>query len=244
MRKKFRRSFFIIPFIAFVLLFLLVCYLFVLLHGMFFGNSPTSGTLAESQITFIIDAGHGGEDGGAVGVDGVLEKDLNLIIAKKLKIFLESMGADCVLSRSEDKLLYNPNENYQGHKKILDAKERLRICNSYDNAIFVSIHQNAFPIEKYKGFQIYFSPNNPSSKELASLLESNMRAYLQKDNKRASASSDGKIYLLDKLNCPSVLIECGFLSNKEEANLLSSDAYQNRLCTVISSSLLEFSNKK
>ena len=219
----------------FILIFTLVSLLFIFLGGEYRQANRVSSPSKLTQPTVIIDAGHGGEDGGAIGVNGCLEKDINLAMAKKLKSMLSSMGINCILTRSEDILLYDRNADFEGHKKSLDMQARLDIANSYENAIFISIHQNSFPIEKYSGTQIYYSTNNSFSSTLASKIENSVRESLQQNNNRRSKPSDGRIYLLDELFCPAVLVECGFLSNTEECELLCNDEYQNHLCAVIAS---------
>ena len=236
----------VLPFISFVLLFLSVTYLFIFLSGLFLEKESQSELeISVSSLPLvIIDAGHGGEDGGTVGINGALEKDINLTLAKKLQIFLSSFGVKSILTREEDTLLYDRNEDYEGRKKVLDMQARRKIAESYESAIFVSIHQNAFPEERYSGLQVYYSPNDERSLILAQAIEQSVKASLQPENKRVSKLSNGKIYLLDRLDCPSVLIECGFLSNPSECELLCSDTYQNKLCAVIASSIADFAKKK
>ncbi len=236
----------LLPFIAYALLFLSISSLFIFLANLCFGKDSPSGleiSASEPPIV-IIDAGHGGEDGGTVGVNGALEKDINLILAKKLQVFLSSFGVKSILTRDEDILLYDRNEDYEGRKKILDMQARRKIAESYENAVFVSIHQNAFPEERYSGLQVYYSPNDEHSLMLAQVIEQNIKASLQPENNRVSKCSNGSIYLLDKLECPSVLIECGFLSNSKECELLCSEKYQNKLCAVIASSIADFVKKE
>lgn len=226
--------------LLFFLLFLLAFSTFFLLFLARFRPCDLRETTARALPVVVIDAGHGGEDGGAVGINGALEKDINLAIAKKLYAMLSSSGVDCVMTRSEDILLYDRSEDYEGRKKALDMRERLRIATSCGQAVFVSIHQNSFPIEKYSGFQVYYSPNNASSAELARALENAVRESLQPSNDRASKNAGDSIYLLEQLSCPAVLIECGFLSNSKECELLSSEEYQSRLCAVLCDTITEF----
>ena len=196
-----------------------------------------------SLRTVIIDAGHGGEDGGATGVNGALEKDLNLIIAKKLYDELSSVGIRCVMTRSTDMLLYDREENYEGRKKALDMQARLDIAAKYPDAIFVSIHQNSFSAEKYRGFQAYYSTNDSRSCILAQNIESCVKNSLQPSNNRVSKASSGNIYLLEKLQCPAVLLECGFISNAEECDLLCDESYQKRLCETFCDAIVDFLNQ-
>ena len=201
-----------------------------------------SKTPSPAYPTVIIDAGHGGEDGGAIGKNGAYEKDINLEIAKKLKARLDAEGIPCVLTRSTDILLYDRNTDYEGKKKRLDLLARKEFAEKYDNAIFISIHQNSYPKEQYSGFQAYYSPNEPTSKNLALFIENSILNTLQPNNKRASKQADSSIYLLDKLYCPAVLLECGFLSNAEECRLLCDEEYQNRLCEAIVEGVVMFVN--
>lgn len=199
--------------------------------------SKTSGI----PLTIIIDAGHGGEDGGAGSKSGVVEKDLNLDIAFKVRDMLCAAGMKTVMTRTEDILLYDRNEDYMGHKKSLDLKARLNIEKNIPNSVFVSIHMNAFPNSKYSGLQVWYSKNDAGSKALALLLQSNTKMWLQKDNSRKIKAADSSIYLLDRAEDAAVLIECGFLSNAEECEKLSDENYRRQLAFVIFSSIKEYS---
>ncbi len=205
-------------------------------------NEAQNNVPSITYRTVIIDAGHGGEDGGAIGKNGAYEKDINLEIAKKLKARLDSIGIPCVLTRSEDILLYDRNADYKGQKKRLDLLARKEFADGYTNAVFISIHQNSYPKEQYSGFQAYYSPNDTDSKSLAFLIEKSIKASLQPANKRISKQADSSIYLLDKLTCPAVLLECGFLSNNEECAQLCQESYQNDLCDAIAMGIAEFVN--
>lgn len=224
----------IFPYLLFCLLFILIGIGLIFLFSYFSPSSDTEASLNESPLPLvIIDPGHGGEDGGAIGTNGCFEKDINLSMAKKLSSVLSGMGIKNILTRNTDTLLYDRNSNFEGRKKYLDMQERLRIINSHKNVIFISIHQNAFPQEKYSGFQTYFSPNSKDSAILAKQIEEGVKALTQPKNNRNAKSSDGKIYLLDEAVCPAVLLECGFLSNSEECEALCSEEYQNKLCRII-----------
>ena len=192
--------------------------------------------------TVIIDAGHGGEDGGAVGADGTLEKELNLAVASKLAQMLDSADVQTRLTRTDDRLLYDPNADYQGRKKALDMQARLSVANEYTDAVFISIHMNSFPSSKYSGLQVYYSENSPMSQKLAQMVQSTVKQKLQANNNRAIKPSDGNIFLLEKICYPCILIECGFLSNPEECSQLSSEEYQNRLSLAIYDSIMEYFN--
>lgn len=190
--------------------------------------------------TIIIDAGHGGEDCGAIGKNGVYEKDLNLSIASELQSMLAAAGIPTRLTRKDDALLYDKNSDFHGKKKLLDMKARRAIINEYSNAVFISIHMNSFPQEKYRGLQVYYSDNIPASQELAELIQSAVRNNLQYDNTRKIKSAEDDIYLLNETPHPSILIECGFLSNLEECELLCLTSYQKRLCLCIYKAITDY----
>ena len=191
------------------------------------------------SLTVVLDAGHGGEDGGAVGHDGTLEKDLNLILCYQIRDILNSQGINVVMTREEDRLLYKDSENIKGRRKQYDLRNRVNIAKECDDALFVSIHMNKFPEEKYSGLQVYYSRNNKDSKNIAQSIQSATARYLQSDNSRQIKESTGNIYLLDMLECPAVLIECGFLSNPNECAQLNSEEYRKKLALIISISLIE-----
>ncbi len=178
--------------------------------------------------TVIIDAGHGGEDSGAIGANGVLEKDLNLEISRLVGEELTSLGYEVVFTRTEDKLLYKPEENIKGIRKISDLKNRCAIANSYENAIFVSIHMNSFGSSRYSGLQVYYSAENEGSYRIAEGIQSRVREDIQKNNNRV-VKEGRDIYILENVKHPAVLIECGFLTNAEECENLCKKEYQKRL---------------
>ena len=187
----------------------------------------------------ILDAGHGGEDCGAVGVSGVFEKDLNLAVAKTVGSLLEKEGYLVVYTRSEDKLLYGENENIKGIRKISDLKNRCKIAESYPDSIFVSIHMKSFGDSQYSGLQVYYSTKNSESGVLASSIQNKVKELLQPENNRAT--KPGKdIYVLENISTDAVLIECGFLTNDEECKKLSEKEYQNRLSFSIVCGIIEY----
>ena len=203
-------------------------------------ETPPQTGKYDSYPIVIIDAGHGGEDGGAVGVDGTLEKDVNLAIALELEEMLRSEGIKTRLTRDSDILLYDRNSDYHGHKKSQDMAARLSIAQEYKDAVFISIHLNSFSQSKYRGLQVYYSPNSPLSQKLAQIVQQTVCASLQPTNNRKIKASDSNIYLLDKIQHPAILIECGFLSNPEECSLLSDPDYRTKLCLCIFSSIVEY----
>lgn len=202
-----------------------------------FGNDKNASVPLNERVTVIIDAGHGGRDGGASSDDGTLEKDLNLAVAKKVKALLSVCDINIVMTRESDIMLA---EESSTHKKRDDLNARLHTADKYENAIFVSIHMNKFPVKKYSGLQVYYSKNNAGGKILADMIGEKTALFLQKDNDRKSKAADSSIYILHNIRVPAVLVECGFLSNDEETKLLKNEEYQDKLATLISMSILDF----
>ena len=192
---------------------------------------------APDRITVIIDAGHGGRDGGASTEDGVLEKDLNLAVAKKLKALLSVFDVNVVMTRESDVMYADESSP---HKKLDDLNARLDIVKENGNCVFVSIHMNKFPVEKYRGLQVYYSKNHEGSRALADMIQEKTAAHLQIGNARLTKAADSSIYILHNIEVPAVLVECGFLSNNEEAKLLQNEEYQASLTAVIAAAVLEF----
>ncbi|MBQ9745886.1 MAG: N-acetylmuramoyl-L-alanine amidase [Clostridia bacterium] len=200
------------------------------------GTEAGASANAEGKLTVIIDAGHGGRDGGASAEDGVLEKDLNLAVALRLRALLSTLDVNVVMTRETDVMLADENS---AHKKRDDLNARLAMAGKYENCIFVSIHMNKFPVEKYSGLQVYYSKNNEESRVLAETIQARASEFLQKGNARTVKAADSSIYILHHIEVPAVLVECGFLSNPEEAALLQTEAYQNKLAAVIFAAVAE-----
>ncbi len=190
---------------------------------------------SKNEVTFIIDAGHGGLDGGASGLNGTLEKELNLKIASLINELLTAGGYNSVMTRSDDTMLGDGGE---GKAKMADLKYRLETAQKYENGIFVSIHMNKFPQENCRGMTLYYSGNHQKSESIASVIRDNTVRYLQKDNTREMKKADSAIYILNRIQIPAVLVECGFVSNPEESQLLMNEDYQKCLAMVIACSLI------
>ena len=182
-----------------------------------------NATNIKSKYTVVIDAGHGGKDAGTAGVDGAKEKDINLSIALKLRDYRMVCGINTVLIRDGDYEFYP--EGTDVNKS--DLYNRLEFVNSVPNSVLISIHQNHFENESEWGTQIWYSANNPESKALADSVLENVKSLLQPDNTRENKPSDDSYYILYKAEVPSVMIECGFMSNREENRKLQDKAYQN-----------------
>ena len=204
---------------------------------------PTEATPTSKYTTVIIDAGHGGEDGGASSKAGLVEKDVNLKIALLLRDELEKNGITVVLTREDDRLLYDRNTDYKGRKKKLDLAARLAVADSTPDAIFISIHMNSFTDPRYSGLQVWYSLNNSDSFPLAELIRGNNQDMLQNDNTRATKAATSAINILHNAKCPAVLVECGFLSNTDEAALFETDEYRRKIAQMLCFSIVEFLQK-
>lgn len=200
---------------------------------------PSTDASANGNLTVVIDAGHGGEDGGCEG-NGLVEKVLNLDIALSIADMLEKEGLTVLLTRESDVLLYDKNDNYEGRKKALDLRKRVEITENCENPIFVSIHMNYFAQTKYSGLQVWYSKNDSRSRILANLIQSNTKIHLQPNNQRTIKEATSSIFILDNLTCPAVLIECGFLSNKDDAAALSDTEYRQKLASIIFNAIMDY----
>ena len=188
----------------------------------------------ERKHRIIIDAGHGSVDGGATSCAGILESAYNLEIALRLNDLFHLLGMETVMVRTTDISVYTEGQTI-AQKKISDLKERVRITSDTPNAILVSIHQNNFSDSRYSGAQVFYADTS-GSRELAEALQRSFVSTLNPGSRRQIKKGEG-IYLMEKISCPGVLIECGFLSNVREEALLRSPEYQKNLCCVIASTL-------
>ena len=191
----------------------------------------------ENKKYIIIDPGHGGEDGGATSCSGVLESSINLEISLRLNELMHLLGIHTIMIRTDDRSVYTEGESIAA-KKVSDLKERVRLCNSTPKAILISIHQNYFQDKQYHGAQVFFAPST-QSKELAQRLQANLISTVNQGSRRNIKRADG-IYLLEKVKCPAILVECGFLSNPEEEAQLRSSEYQEKVCCVIAATVSQY----
>ena len=187
-----------------------------------------------NQPIVIIDAGHGGFDGGAVSDDGTVEKDINLSIALYLQEYLSIFNIKTIMIRETDCSVEDNGLNTIRQKKTSDLHNRIKIMEETDNAIFVSIHQNKFPDGKYSGTQVFYSPKTKDeSQVLAQTIQDYIVNTLQKDNKRQIKECGTSVFLMYNAVKPAVLVECGFLSNYEETQRLKSSEYQKKIAFCI-----------
>lgn len=184
----------------------------------------------EGRRIIVVDAGHGGIDGGATSCTGVLESGLNLEIAIRVNDLLRFMGYETLMVRTTDTSIHTQGDTIAA-QKVSDLKERVALVNKTENAFLVSIHQNTYPDGKYSGAQVFYG-DDAFSREFAKQLQSDFRDTLNPDSKRQSKPSTG-IYLMQNIQRSGVLIECGFLSNPAEEALLRDGGYQKKLACVI-----------
>ena len=195
-------------------------------------NAPVTG-----RKTVMIDAGHGGEDGGATSCTGVLESQFNLEISQKLNDLLNLLGIDTQMVRTTDCSVYTQG-NSIAQRKISDLKERVRMTNATPNVTLLSIHQNHFSDARYSGAQVFYAPTE-GSEALAKTLQDSFKQTVNPDSNRQVKKADS-VYLMQHVTCPAVLIECGFLSNSHEERLLRDKVYQQKLCCVITTAVCSY----
>ena len=221
------------------------CFLFVLIFSsavyfLFNMNWTATNAALNTAPTVIVDAGHGGEDGGAVAVDNSNEKDYNLDIALKLEQILKLNGFQVIMTRTTDTMTCDDGLNTIRSRKVSDIKNRFNTIEENPNALFVSIHQNKFSDASQHGTQVFYSGNNPKSKALADIIQQTVVEGLQPDNKRVSKKSGKEIYLLYHAESTAVLVECGFVSNYEELQKLKSEEYQKQMAMLIADGIIKY----
>lgn len=191
-------------------------------------KAPTAATVTP---VIILDAGHGGRDGGAAAQNGTPEKDLNLDLTGRLAALLRAAGYTVLCTREGD---YSLGENAPiGKRKQADLSGRLALMQAQEKAIFISIHMNTYPQESCRGTQVWYAADSPEAKTLADAVQTGVREALQPQNTRKIKAATSAIYLLHRATCPAILIECGFLTNGEESALLCSADYRASLALVI-----------
>ncbi len=204
--------------------------------------SVATANITRQDPVIIVDAGHGGVDGGTQSKNGVLEKDINLAVANKVGSILSLVGYEVVYTRENDNLNYPDECKTVKQKKVWDTHRRMEFMGNNPDAVFLSIHQNYFTQSKYSGAQVFYSHNNPESKLIAERLQSSIVSCLQPDNDRQVKKSGTEIYLLYHAKIPAVMVECGFLSNEYEADLLNDDTYQSKMALSIVQGLTRYLN--
>ena len=204
---------------------------------------PMAASAAAEKPVIVIDAGHGGEDSAAVD-NGLFEKDINLRIALKLRDMLTVCGYEVRMTRETDISVYDKTAGTTREKKVSDLKNRTAMINSDPGQILVSIHQNKFEQPQYYGTQIFYAAQVPQSEKLAGAVRQSVTGLLQPENKRELKPADQNIYILNHAEVPAVIVECGFLSNAEEAAKLSDDSYQQQMAFAIGCGVMSYANQK
>lgn len=192
----------------------------------------------EKTPCVVIDAGHGGDDPGKIGINGAPEKDINLQIAKRLQVLLEAQDIDVVMTRENEAGLYG---EYDSNKKVQDMKRRIEIIDEAAPVISVSIHQNSYPEEYVHGAQVFYYTNSPQGKALADILQEALITIADPENNRVTKANDS-YYLLKKTKIPIVIVECGFLSNYAEAEKLVTKEYQEKIAWALHMGILRYLN--
>lgn len=200
----------------------------------------TVHTQTKQTHIVMIDPGHGGVDPGKVGSKNVLEKDINLSIALKIKDYLEKKGMTVVLTRDMDTGLYEANDR---NKKTSDLKARCEKIEETGSELFVSIHQNSFSTANCKGAQVFYHTSSKEGKKLAGIIQQELIETVDKENTRKE-KADESYYILKNTSCPAVIVECGFLSNPQEEQLLTEEDYQKKLAEAIGNGIIKFFEKE
>ena len=204
------------------------------------GQTKQTAALPSVNKLIILDAGHGGEDGGAVSGNGTVEKDVNLAVMLKLQQLLEQSGCVIMTTRTEDISLHNTGDEKTGNRKMTDLNKRKAMPEEYGADIFVSIHMNTYPDSRYKGAQVFYASEAEGSKELAECIQGELKSQVDNSNQREVKDADGNIYILSGAKVPSVVAECGFLSNSEEEQKLKSEEYQQKLAFAIYCGIIKY----
>ena len=220
-----------------------ICLLAMVILAVKYGSVHVTGS-GDARIkeipVVVIDAGHGGTDPGKVGVDGSLEKDINLAIAERLKTYLQQDDVKVIMTRETDMGLYSETDS---RKKMADMKKRCEIIEESGADLVVSIHQNSYHEESVSGGQVFYYRDSSKGKALAAILQDRFDYVLGEQNRRPP-KANANYYLLLHVKCPIVIVECGFLSNRREAALLNSGEYQDKLAYTIHMGIMEYLNKK
>lgn len=223
-----------------IVVLLLFTFLFLMLAGSRKIATSVSAQPKRPLPQVLIDAGHGGEDGGAIGVGGVIEKDINLEISLKTCDMLRLFGYKVSMTRTDDSDLSGEGETIKA-RKYSDMTNRLKLYNSPNTAV-LSIHQNQFSNTAAKGTQVFYSPNHEKSAVLAECIKGSVTAQLQPENEREIKAAGKSIYLLKNAENPAVIVECGFISNTEECALLCDSDYQQKLSFAVSTGFTDYIN--
>ena len=226
--------------IAIISAFLIILSAMLYLTFMANFSAAEASSMPITQKTVIVDAGHGGDDGGAIGIDGTVEKDINLDIALKLEKILKFYGFNVIMTRTQDVMTCDDGLDSLRKRKISDIHNRFELMRKNPDAIFISVHQNKFEDSSQHGTQVFYSGNDERSKELAEAIQTSVTLTLQRKNDRVVKKSGSGIYLLYHAKIPAVLVECGFISNSDEVKKLKDESYRMKLAILIADGLLKY----
>ena len=187
----------------------------------------------------VIDAGHGGEDGGATSLSGILESELNLDISKRMAALSGLTGIKFIMTRDSDDIEYPDSANTISKKKKYDQKHRVEIINTTKNAILISVHQNCYPHKSPHGPQAFYSKKEGSD-TLAKLVQDAMNASLYPENRRIAMPVASNVYLFKNVTCTAVLVECGFISNPDESKKLDTETYRLKVAASLMSAYMQY----
>jgi N-acetylmuramoyl-L-alanine amidase len=215
--------------------------IFILNYEILTKNSWSNWHLPLAGKIIVLDAGHGGPDGGAEGGD-IVEKDISLSITKKLRDYLQQAGALVIMTREEDMDLANHDTKGLSRRKAEDLKRRAKLVEDSDADMFISVHLNAIPSEKWRGAQTFYHPKSDKNKKLAAFIQDSLREQLENTDRQAK--SIGQIYLLKKVEVPAALVEVGFLSNHAERGLLQTKKYQKKVAESIYHGIMRYYTKE
>lgn len=204
----------------------------------------TSADAVLDRPVIVLDAGHGGADGGCVSVNGIPEKNINLSIMLTARDMLDLLGYDVRCTRETDVSIHDKGIEGLAKQKKSDMDNRLAVINESGAVLAVSIHQNQFTDPKYSGAQMFFKADSPESSALADVLRERFRIWLQPDNERETKPVGDELFLIHNAKCPAVMAECGFLSNPEEAAKLETTSYQQEVAMVIADSINCYVSRK
>ncbi len=203
-------------------------------------NASSKTLTACYSPVIIIDAGHGGEDGGAVANDNTAEKDINLSVSLKINDILSLFGFKTCMIRETDKLIYDVSATTMRQKKNSDLHNRHKMMDEYENCLYLSIHQNKFEDSRIWGAQTFYSPNDEQSPILAEFIQSEIISLIQPDNTRVIKKTGTSVFVIYNATKPAVMVECGFISNPQELKKLKDDKYQNEMSFAISNGVINY----
>lgn len=202
-------------------------------------SAEAAASAAGDEVVLLIDPGHGGLDGGAVAADGSTESGINFAVALRLRDLCIAFGIPFDMTRRSDTILYPPEAETVREKKVWDQRQRVRLADSYDNVILISIHQNYYPDPRPSGIQVLYG-DNPQSEALGGIAHENLLRFLSPESRRVASPAPKSIFLMRSVHCPAILAECGFLSNPVEAEKLAEPGYQTKIAAILLASYLQF----